>query len=65
MEALRSQITDLRDKIKNLHLQQDEESEKLSQKVENSHKALINLTEKHKHDVALMEAEHRHKNDRT
>lgn len=61
MEALRSQITDLRDKIKNLHLQQDEESEKLSQKVENSHKALINLTEKHKHDVALMEAEHRHK----
>ncbi|CAC5407469.1 GCC1 [Mytilus coruscus] len=61
IEALRSQITDLREKVKSLHLQHEDECEKLKQKAENSHKAMINLTEKHKHDVALMEAEHRHK----
>ncbi|XP_052105859.1 GRIP and coiled-coil domain-containing protein 1-like isoform X1 [Mytilus californianus] len=61
VEALRSQITDLREKVKSHHLQHEDECEKLKQKAENSHKAMINLTEKHKHDVALMEAEHRHK----
>ncbi|CAG2186495.1 GCC1 [Mytilus edulis] len=61
VEALRSQITDLREKVKSHHLQHEDECEKLKQKAENSHKATINLTEKHKHDVALTEAEHRHK----
>lgn len=61
VEALRTQVTDLRDKIKTLHLQQEEKCEKLTLKAENSHKALISQSEKHKHDIALMEAEHRHK----
>lgn len=61
VETLRSQITELKEKIKSLRIQHEEDCEKINQKAEQSHKALINLTDKHKHEILLMEAEHRHK----
>ena len=57
---LKSQVTELREKVKSLHINHEEEMERQKQKSENASKTIISLQEKHKQDLLHHDAEHQH-----
>ncbi|KAJ8308882.1 hypothetical protein KUTeg_013756 [Tegillarca granosa] len=60
VDALKGQINELREKLKNLHIQFDEENDKHNQKLESLHMSLVGQQENHKEELAHVESEHRH-----
>lgn len=50
----------MREKLKNLHIQFDEETDKHNQKLESLHLSLVGQQENHKEELAHVESEHRH-----
>jgi hypothetical protein len=60
METLKSQINELREKMKASHLQHEAELEKEKQKTETAHKTLVSVQEKQKAEILHLEAEYQH-----
>lgn len=60
VETLKTQVNELRERIKTLHMQHEAQIEKEKQKVETAHKTLVSVQEKHKADILHLEAEYQH-----
>lgn len=60
METLKSQINELRERMKVTHLQHEAELEKEKQKTETAHKTLVSVQEKQKAEILHLEAEYQH-----
>ncbi|KAL3872946.1 hypothetical protein ACJMK2_036116 [Sinanodonta woodiana] len=57
-DLLKDQVSDLREKMKNLHLQLDEERDQHAQREENLRKTLLSVQEKHRQEVSQIHGEH-------
>lgn len=60
METLKSQVNELRERIKTMHIQHESQLDKEKRKVETAHKTLVSVQEKHKADILHIEAEYQH-----
>ncbi|KAK3093734.1 hypothetical protein FSP39_019388 [Pinctada imbricata] len=60
MESLKSQVADLREKIKTFHVQHEEAIQRANQRADSASKTVISLQEKHKQDLLHHQAEHQH-----
>ncbi|OWF52312.1 GRIP and coiled-coil domain-containing protein 1-like [Mizuhopecten yessoensis] len=59
VDLLKSQIKDLKDKLKTLHLQMDEDMEMSKHRTGSMQKTVVSLQEKHKQDAATLAAEYK------
>lgn len=59
-EALREQVNELRDKVKSMHVQQENERQKHLDKIDSLHKVVSSTHEKHKAECCQMVSEHQH-----
>ncbi|XP_069116060.1 GRIP and coiled-coil domain-containing protein 1-like [Argopecten irradians] len=57
VDMLKSQVQELKEKLKNLHLQMDEDQENSKHRAGTMQKTILSLQDKHKQDIATMEAE--------
>ncbi|XP_062585850.1 GRIP and coiled-coil domain-containing protein 1-like [Saccostrea cucullata] len=60
IDTLKSQLNELRERTKSLHIQHEAELGKEKAKVETAHKTLMSLQEKHKAEILHLEAEYQH-----
>ena len=51
-DILKEHVNELREKLRNLHTQQEEEIEHFKQREDNLHKTMLVLQEKHKQEVS-------------
>ncbi|WAR23757.1 GCC1-like protein [Mya arenaria] len=57
-DVLKEHVNELRDRLRTLHVQQDEELEHCRQREDGVRKTMLALQDKHKHEVLHMQAEH-------
>ncbi|XP_061168512.1 GRIP and coiled-coil domain-containing protein 1-like [Saccostrea echinata] len=60
MDTLKSQLNELRERNKSLHIQHEAELGKEKAKLETAHKTLVSVQEKHKAEILHLEAEYQH-----
>lgn len=57
-DILKEHVNELREKLRTMHLQQEDEIDHYKQREENLRKTMLMLQEKHKQEVSHMQAEH-------
>lgn len=59
VEILKSQINDLKEKLKTFHLQMGEDEERSRHRADSMQKTIVSLQEKHRQDLATLDAEYK------